>query len=79
MAALASTGDRGLLQIIVATQSGMTTDQFAQAVTAWIATAQHPRFHRLYTQCVYEPMLELIAYLKRTALRSTSFQAAASR
>ena len=61
---LAASGEKGLLQIIAATHSGLTTDEFSQIVTDWIASARHPRFNRLYTEMVYQPMLELIAYLR---------------
>jgi phosphoglycolate phosphatase-like HAD superfamily hydrolase len=61
---LAAAGQKGLLQIIAATHAGMTTDEFSQIVTNWIATARHPRFNRLYTEMVYQPMLELLAYLQ---------------
>jgi phosphoglycolate phosphatase-like HAD superfamily hydrolase len=53
-----------LLEILIATHAGMSTDKFADIVSAWIATAKHPRFDRLYTELVYQPMLELIAYLE---------------
>ncbi len=42
----------------------MTTEEFTQMATDWIASARHPRFNRPYTECVYQPMLELINYLK---------------
>src|SRR6185312_11853629 len=59
MKALAASGERGLLQLTMATHSGMATDEFEAIVKNWMETAQHPRFHRLYTKCVYQPMLEL--------------------
>jgi len=49
---------------VMATHSGMTTDDFAQIVLDWIATAKHPVTKRLYTEMVYQPMLELVAYLR---------------
>jgi hypothetical protein len=64
MAALAASGEKGLMQVAMATGAGMTTEVFSKTVSNWIATARHPRFHRLYTQCVYQPMLELLAYLR---------------
>jgi hypothetical protein len=42
----------------------MTTEEFEQIVKDWLATARHPRFHRPYTECVYQPMLELLTYLR---------------
>jgi phosphoglycolate phosphatase-like HAD superfamily hydrolase len=64
LAGLATAGVPGIMQLMAATQCGMTTEEFATTATDWIETARHPRFDRLYTQCVYQPMLELIAYLK---------------
>jgi phosphoserine phosphatase len=64
MAGLAAAGVPGLMQLLAATQCGMTTEEFAKTVKDWIETARHPRFERLYTQCVYQPMLELLEYLK---------------
>lgn len=69
-AALAALGEKGLLQIIEATHSGMTTAEFTQAVTEWIATARHPRFHRLYTDLVFQPMLELMAHLRANGFKT---------
>ncbi|WP_164021646.1 HAD family hydrolase [Pyxidicoccus trucidator] len=50
--------------IIAATHAGMTTDAFAQIARDWLRTARHPRFHRRYSECVYQPMLELLAFLR---------------
>jgi phosphoserine phosphatase len=63
-AGLAVAGVPGIMKLMAATQCGMTTEEFAKTAKGWIETARHPRFNRLYTQCVYQPMLELIAYLK---------------
>jgi phosphoglycolate phosphatase-like HAD superfamily hydrolase len=63
MKALTTSGEKDLLQIVAATHSGMTTDNFSGAVLEWTLTARHPRFNRPYTQLVYQPMLELLAYL----------------
>jgi phosphoserine phosphatase len=63
-AGLAAAGVPGLMKLMAATQCGMTTEEFAKTAKGWIETARHPRFNRLYTQCVYQPMLELIAHLK---------------
>jgi phosphoserine phosphatase len=62
-AALAG-GERALVEIIVATHTGMTTSDFEQIVKDWIATAKHPRFNKPYTDCVYQPMIELLAYMR---------------
>jgi phosphoglycolate phosphatase-like HAD superfamily hydrolase len=63
-AALAALGEKGFLEIIAATHTGLTTEEFAKAVADWLATARHPRFQRPYTELVYQPMLELLALLR---------------
>ncbi len=62
--AVAAFGQRGLVEIVLTTHAGMTTEEFEQIVTKWLATARHPRFKRPYTELVYQPMLELMAYLR---------------
>ena len=68
--ALAAAGTKGLVELIIATHTGMTTDEFTQAVAAWIATARHPRFDRPYTDLVFQPMLELLAYLRDNGFKT---------
>lgn len=62
--ALAAMGEKGVLEIIVATHTGLTTEEFTPLVLDWLATARHPRFNRPYTDLVYQPMLELMAFLR---------------
>ena len=57
-------GEKAVAELMAVTHSGMTTEEFAAYVRAWIATARHPRFGRLYTELAYRPMLELLAYLR---------------
>jgi phosphoglycolate phosphatase-like HAD superfamily hydrolase len=57
-------GEKVIVPIVIATHSGMTADEFNQIVRDWITTAKHPVTRRLYTEMVYEPMLELVAYLQ---------------
>jgi hypothetical protein len=57
-------GDRAILEIVTATHAGMTTEEFKRIVKDWIGTARHPKTGRLYTEMVYQPMLELLAYLR---------------
>ena len=64
MKRVAAAGEKGLLQIVAATHAGMTVDEFNATATAWIDSAKHPQTGRLYTQMVYWPMLELLAYLR---------------
>ena len=53
-----------MLELVTATHASMTTEDFAQIVKQWITTAKHPKTGRLYTEMVYQPMLELLAYLR---------------
>ncbi len=62
--ALAAAGMDGLMQLVMATHAGMSTDEFAATATQWITAARHPRFERPYTELVYQPMLELLDYLR---------------
>jgi phosphoglycolate phosphatase-like HAD superfamily hydrolase len=64
MKAVAAGGEKGLLEILAATHAGMTTEEFNRIVTDWLAQARHPRFQRPYTDLVYQPMLELLTYLR---------------
>ena len=68
--ALLALGDSGLREIITATHSGMTTDQFDAIVANWLATAKDGRFKRFYTQLAYQPMLELLAYLRTNGFKT---------
>ena len=68
--ALAASGQKGLVQLIMATHTGMTTDEFTQSVTDWLGTARHPRFQRPYTDLVYQPMLELLTYLRANGFKT---------
>jgi phosphoglycolate phosphatase-like HAD superfamily hydrolase len=61
---LADGGEKLLLEVVAVTHSGMTTVEFNDIVRAWLRTARHPRFDVPYTRCVYQPMLELLAYLR---------------
>jgi hypothetical protein len=63
-------GERAMLEIVMNTHAGMTTVEFEQIVKDWIATAKHPRFKRPYTECVYKPMLELLAYLRGNGFKT---------
>jgi phosphoserine phosphatase len=62
-AALAG-GEHALLEIVAASHSGMTTDEFQRIAKDWLATAKHLELGRPYTDLVYQPMLELLAYLR---------------
>ena len=64
MKTLAAAGEHGLLEIVAASHAGLTTDEFADVVRYWLATARHPRFGRPYTELTFAPMVELLAYLR---------------
>lgn len=68
-AALAG-GERSLLELAMATHAGMTTDEFDAIVTDWVSTARHPKTGRLYTEMVYQPMLELLNYLRANGFKT---------
>jgi phosphoglycolate phosphatase-like HAD superfamily hydrolase len=70
MAALFAGGEKAMLEIMMATHSGLTTEDFAKAVEAWVATARHPRFNRPYTDLIYQPMLELLAFLRANQFKT---------
>lgn len=68
-AALAG-GEKAILELVAATHSGMTVAEFEKSVKDWITTARHPTTGRLYTEMVYQPMLELLAYLRASGFKT---------
>jgi phosphoglycolate phosphatase-like HAD superfamily hydrolase len=67
---LASLGSKGALQIMTVSHSGMTTEEFAKSVADWLAAARHPKLQRPYTELVYQPMLELLSYLRENGFKT---------
>jgi hypothetical protein len=63
-------GERGILEMLMASHAGMTTDEFSQIVTQWLSTAKHPKTKRPYTEMVYQPMVELLAYLRANGFKT---------
>jgi len=63
-------GERAVEEIMMATHAGMTTDAFEQTVKEWMATARHPVTRRPYTEMVYQPMLELLGYLRANGFKT---------
>jgi len=63
-------GERAMLDIVMVTHAGMTTEEFEQIVQEWIATAQHPVIKRPYTEMVYQPMREVLAYLRANGFKT---------
>jgi phosphoserine phosphatase len=70
MAGVMASGEKGLLTILAATHSGMTTEEFSASVQNWISSARHPQTNRLYTEMVYQPMLELLTYLRANGFKT---------
>jgi hypothetical protein len=70
MKTVGASGMQGLMEIVVATHSGMSAEQFSKEVVDWLETAKHPRFERLYTELVYQPQLELLAYLRAKGFKT---------
>ncbi|MEK1930858.1 MAG: HAD family hydrolase [Pararhizobium sp.] len=70
MKTLAAAGEKGMLELIMATHSGMNSDEFEKIATDWIANARDPKFKKPYTELVYQPMLELLAYLRANGFKT---------
>jgi len=69
-ATLLADHDKGLFHILGLTHAGMTTVAFDQQVNDWLKSARHPRFGRRYDECVYQPMLEVLALLRQNGFKS---------
>ena len=63
-------GDKALIELVTASHAGMTTDEFEKAVTDWISTAKHPKTGKPFNEMVYQPMLELLAYLRANGFKT---------
>jgi phosphoglycolate phosphatase-like HAD superfamily hydrolase len=70
LAAVAATGKHGLLEMVMAAHAGMTTVEFEEIVKNWLATARHPERDRPYTELVYQPMLEVLDYLRANGFKT---------
>ncbi|MGO6996934.1 HAD family hydrolase [Rhizobium leguminosarum] len=70
MKALAASGEKGLVELIMTTHAGMTSSDFQKVVTDWLASARDPKFKRPYTELVYQPMVELLAYLRANGFKT---------
>lgn len=70
MAGVSAAGEKGIVDLIMATHAGMTTDEFTKTVKDWFATAQHPRFNRPYNEITYLPMRELLDYLRANGFKT---------
>ncbi len=63
-------GEHALLELVMASHAGNTTEEFARIVSDWISQARHPRFKRLYIECVFQPMLEVLSYLRANGFKT---------
>ncbi len=69
-AAMARFGSHEIATLVATTHAGMTTDEFNGLVSTWLDAARHPRFHQLFKACVYQPQLELLAYLRASRFKT---------
>lgn len=67
---LAGFGNKGLLELAVATHDGMTSSEFEQLAGDWLATARHPTLDRLFTDLIFDPMLQLMRYLRKNEFKT---------
>ena len=70
MKGVMKSGEKGLMQLLLATHAGMSNEAFDKEVKEWINTAKHPRFNRLYKELVYQPMLELLEYMRANGFKT---------
>jgi hypothetical protein len=70
LAGLAKSGEKGLLEVVCATHAGNSTEEFERVVRAWLASARHPKLGRPYTELIYQPMRELLAYLRANGFKT---------
>ncbi|HSQ70959.1 MAG TPA: HAD family hydrolase [Rubrivivax sp.] len=67
---LAASGEEGLLELLMATHAGNTSEEFAQAVRSWVQTARHPTLKRPYTELTFQPMRELLDHLRANGFKT---------
>jgi phosphoglycolate phosphatase-like HAD superfamily hydrolase len=67
---VAASGEKGVMALLAATHAGMTTEVFEATVIDWLKTAKHPIFHRSYLECVYQPQIELLQYLRDNGFKT---------
>src|SRR5262245_43971408 len=70
LGAVAASGEKGVAELVMATHTGNTTDEFDGIVRGWLDTATHPKTKRRYTDMVYQPMLELMSYLRANGFKT---------
>ncbi len=70
LTALAAAGEKGLMELLMVSHAGMSTAEFETIVKDWLANARHPRFKKPYTELTYQPMVELLAYLRANGFKT---------
>jgi len=70
MKAVAAMPEKEIVKLMAATHAGMTTDEFSQIVTEWITTARHPKTGRPFNEMIYQPMVELLGYLRANGFKT---------
>jgi len=70
MKTVGASGMKGVAELVMASHAGMTSDEFTQDVTRWLATARHPKLGCLYKECIYQPQLELLTYLRANEFKT---------
>lgn len=70
MKGVMATGEHGLMELIMATHTGMSVEEFNQIANYWLTMTKHPKFNRPYTELVYQPMLELLSYLRTNGFKT---------
>ena len=70
MKTLATSGEKGLVELVMATHAGMSSAEFTEIVKKWLQTAKHPTLNKPFTQLVYKPMLELLHYLRANEFKT---------
>jgi haloacid dehalogenase-like hydrolase len=70
MKAVLEGGEKAGMKIMMSSHANLTTDEFTKIVTDWVRTAKHPRFDRLYTKLAYQPMLEVLTYLRKSGFKT---------
>jgi hypothetical protein len=70
MKGVMATGEHGLVELIMTTHTGMAVEEFNQIAKYWLTQSKHPKFNRPYTELVYQPMLELLSYLRANGFKT---------
>lgn len=65
-----SSGEHGLIELVMTTHAGMTTEEFSHIVRDWINTTKHPKTNKLYKEMVFQPMLEVLDYLRANGFKT---------